>query len=103
VSTLTGLVARLPYVTRLAGTQYCDGYRWSRMTIQDLDDPTWMDTWKCHNHARWQFEALPLRKRVAYAQAGSGVYCWQHLLIQLQLNADEEARYREGIAKLQAA
>ena len=103
MSELAGLVARLPYVTRLDETQACDGYRWSSMSRKALADSFLMSRYKCKARARWQFRALRLSVRSPYP-AADGVYCWHHLFsCGLQHDDAEDRRYRRALARLKAA
>ena len=98
---LTGLVARLPWVTRLGETQACASYRWGHMPLKALGDPFLMSRYKCRNHARWQFSPLPDPYLPGLAPA-RGVFCWPHLLSQFHRNMAEQARYDREIARLLA-
>lgn len=98
MSAITDLAARLPWVTRLPETQDCDGYRWSQMPLAALDSSATMDRYRCRNRARWKFTALA----DAPFPARDGIYCWQHLRVQLQVNPAEGERTYRGLQRLQA-
>lgn len=103
MSALTGLVARLPYVTRLDETRPCDSYRWSSMSFKAFSDPFLMSRYKCKARARWRFRALRPSKRNPFP-AADGTYCWHHLFSAgLQHDLAEEARYRKAMDRLRAA
>jgi hypothetical protein len=100
MTTRMDYVARLPWVTRLAATQDCDGYRWAHMPGKALRDPAVMATYKCRARARWRFRALPESRRNPYP-ADDGTYCWSHLWsLGLQRSMAEQERTKRGLAKV---
>lgn len=106
MSRLTGLVARLPWVTRLDKAGACDGYRWSRMPMAALDSSVTLDRFRCKARARWQFTGLHSggRSRAALLMdAPDGTYCWQHLCVMLRHNPAETERTIRELRRLQAA
>jgi hypothetical protein len=98
MSRRTDLIAQLPWVTRLDATQPCDGMRWSHMPGKALRDQALYDTYRCKLRARWQFTAL---SRTGM-DAGDGVFCWPHLLVQLRANPAEEERAARELGRLSA-
>lgn len=99
MSAMTELVARLPWVTRLSRAQACDGYRWSHMPLAALDSSASIARFRCKARARWKFTALP----DTLLAAPSGTYCWQHLLVMLWHNPDEEDRTIRALRELREA
>jgi hypothetical protein len=98
MSRRTDLIAQLPWVTRLDATQACDGVRWSHMTGKAMRDPELFSRYRCKMRARWQFTGL----RGTGLDAEDGVFCWQHLLVQLRSNPAEDARARAELGRLSA-
>lgn len=95
MSRRTDLIAQLPWVTRLAATQDCDGVRWSHMTGKALRNRELFNKYKCRARARWQFTAF----RGAGLDAGDGTFCWQHLLVQLRSSPAEDERVQRELGR----
>lgn len=96
MSSRTDLIARLPWVTRLEQTQDCDGYRWSHMPGKALRDRALFDRYRCKARARWMFRGL----RGTGLDADDGVFCWQHLLVQLRSSPAETERAERELGRL---
>lgn len=98
MSRRTDLIAQLPWVTRLEVTQPCDGVRWSHMTGKAMRNPELFDRYRCKMRARWQFTAL----HSTGLDAGDGVFCWQHLLVQLRSSPAETERAERELGRFSA-
>lgn len=91
------LLARLPWLDRLADPGKCDAYRWSSMSIKVFQNPELREKYRCKRFAYWKFTALKPRKGddVGLEVGKSGVYCYSHLINQAFLPSREEARYEK--------
>lgn len=79
----TELVELLPWVTRLARSRPCDGYRWSRMPQRAVRDAELRQEFRCRSLASWRY--VTSRGRWS---GKSGSYCWNHLVDQLEHASD---------------
>ena len=82
------ILLRHPRVKFVPGRNVCDGYRWSQVPLKALFadmrgyDPVLKEKYRCKNAAHYDFTALKARNEWDIV-ADSGVYCWSHLMSQL--------------------
>jgi len=85
-----------PRVSRLKTPQeHCEGIKWSTVALKDLyaygDKPArgFQERSRCRNKGVWRFVAL--KAQGSAWPATSGVYCWSHLLQQMDIEAERRA------------
>lgn len=95
------LLARLPWVTRLpssAAEHRCEGIKWSHMSLaagrayhregrSELPERA-----RCKRRGWYRFRALKPRGKYPPVEATSGVYCYDHVAIQIGDHEKEHAR-----------
>lgn len=103
------LAAQLPWIKRRKRPkERCDGIKWSQVSDKDLyqhgprDNPKpargIQERAKCKRRGWWTLKACRPRNNYDYP-ARSGTYCWEHLLIELRHEPEQE-RYLRWKGKL---
>lgn len=98
------LVARLPWVKRLTTPQErCDGIKWGKVALGDLyargGKPARgiQERARCKRRGWYRFKALKRSTRFPAPEADSGVYCYDHLTMQIGDHPREHARLRRWL------
>jgi hypothetical protein len=100
MSERTELVARLPWVTRLARPAQCTAIK-AHTPLKALyrmggKPPVGLDRYRCKQPAYWRFRSLKK------SMARDGDYCWSHLRHHgLYGDMDERERTNRAMARLQ--
>ena len=96
------LLARLPWVTRLspsAPEHRCEGIKWGKVAVSDLyprgDKPARgiQERAHCKRRGWFRFRALKARGNYPPIPGKSGVYCYDHLCMQIGDHEKERARF----------
>lgn len=94
------LLARLPWVTRLPSSSpehRCEGIKWSHLSLTAMrawrrDEAPLPERAHCKRRGWYRFIALKPRGKYPPHPATSGVYCYDHLAMQIGDHEKEHAR-----------
>lgn len=98
------LLARLPWVAlQAAPTPRCDGIKWSKMSLRDSRTyhreglEALPDRARCRRQGWYGLRALKPRGSYPPPEATSGVYCFDHLCMQISDHPKEHDRLRRWL------
>lgn len=88
------LVTRLPWVTALPSTteHRCEGIKWGKMSLRDARSDAVPERAHCKRRGWYRFRALKPRGNYPPPEATSGVYCYDHLVMQISDHEKEHER-----------
>lgn len=96
------LMIRLPWVGLLPAPQRCDGIKWSQLSIKAMrawhrGEADLPDKARCKRNGWYKFRALKPRGAYPPPEATSGVYCYDHLAMQISDHPKEHERLRRWL------
>lgn len=89
------LLARLPWVTRLspsAPERRCEAIKWGKISLRDARSGYTPEKAKCKRRGWYRFTALKPRGAYPPIPGTSGVYCFDHLAMQISHHQKEHER-----------